>query len=374
MSELLVFSIVTGALLNLFPRYDGVVIEIIGQSRLEPGVQASGSSFRVDLNEAVEWADSEHLPIWIDSIFVDSLAFTVDFSSLIASADWALSGDSMVMIVFARAEAPVDLPPVAWQSPPEPPEFPGTAEWSDSLVYAALESGEGSPWLVNFDTIVIDPGHGGRDPGAVGFSGSCEKDRTLEIALMVRDLLSIRMPELRAVLSRSVDEYVSLGDRTRLANRNRADLFVSIHCNAAVNRTANGYETFFLSLARTDDARVVEMLENNVLELDEVSTLPTDPLSFLLADMAQSIFQNQSSYLAGAVQNSFSRAFPGARDRGVKQAGFYVLRGAYMPAVLVEVAFISNQAEERDLLSLDFRFRAAQAIVESIIMYAEREN
>jgi len=371
MKELLLFYILTGAGLNVFPRYDGVVIEVIGQGRLVPVVHASGSSLRVELNEPLEWDEYGNIPIWIDSFVADSSAFTVGFSSLVSSADWALSGDSMVMIVFARAETPIDLPPVAWQAPPVAPD---TLQWSDSLVYAALESGEGSPWLADFDCIVIDPGHGGRDPGAVGLSGSCEKDRALEMSLMVRDLLFLRMPELRVVLTRNADEYVSLGARTRLANRNRADLFVSIHCNAAVNRTANGYETFFLSRARTDDARTVEMLENNVLEMDEISDAPSDPLSFLLADMAQSIFQNQSSFLAGSVQNNFGGMFPQRRNRGVKQAGFYVLRGAYMPAVLVEVAFISNQAEEQDLLSLDFRFRAAQAIVESIIQYAEREN
>ena len=191
---------------------------------------------------------------------------------------------------------------------------------------------------------------------------------------MVRDLLSIRMPELRVVLTRTTDDYVSLGARTRIANRNRADLFVSIHCNAAENREAHGFETFFLSRARTDDARAVEMLENDVLQMDDLPSVSNDPLSFLLADMAQSIFQNQSSLFAGTVQSGFRTSFPLRRDRGVKRAGFYVLRGAYMPAVLIEVGFISNPDEERELLSLDFRFRAAQAIVEAIMNYAERES
>lgn len=371
MNELLLLSISAAVTLNLFPRYDGVVVELIGQQVLNPIVQASGNTVRIDFNEPVQWLETTSLPIWVDGLSADSSGFTVEFDLLIVSADWALSGDSMSMIVFARAEEEILLPPVAWQAPPVPPD---TTLWSDSLVFAALERGEGSPWLVDFDCIVIDPGHGGRDPGAVGASGSREKDRTLEISLMVRDLLRIRLPELRIVLTRTVDEYVSLGARTRMANRNRADLFVSIHCNAAENRSANGFETYFLSRARTDDARAVQMLENNVLELDEVSSIPDDPLSFLLVDMAQSMFQNQSSHLAGAIQSSFSTAFPVRRDRGVKRANFYVLRGAYMPAVLVEVGFISNPEEEQGLKSLDFRFRAAQAIVESIVEYAERES
>jgi N-acetylmuramoyl-L-alanine amidase len=96
-----------------------------------------------------------------------------------------------------------------------------------------------------------------------------------------------------------------------------------------------------------------------------------DPLTFILADMAQSIFLNNSSALASMVQDRLARTFPGRPNRGVKQAGFHVLRGAYMPSVLVEVAFISNPVEERDLLSLDFRFRAAQAIVDAIAEYSE---
>lgn len=371
MTGFLFLAVLVGISVNLFPRHDGVVVELIGQQKLEPLIQASGNTIRIQMNDQIELTENDLIPIWINQLYSDSSTLTIEFDSMISSADWALSGDSMALLVFARALEPILLPPVAWQAPPAPPD---TSLWSDSLVFAALERGEGSPWLADFDCIVIDPGHGGRDPGAVGLSGSQEKDRTLEIALMVRDLLQIRMPESRIVLTRNVDDYVSLGARTRIANRNRADLFVSIHCNAATNRTANGFETFFLSRARTDDARAVQMLENNVLEMDETSVLPDDPLSFLLADMAQSIFQNQSSHLAGSIQRSFAEAFPVRINRGVKQAGFFVLRGAYMPAVLIEVGFISNPIEEQGLKSLDFRFRAAQAIVDSIIEYAEREN
>ena len=371
MNSFLLLSALAVVNLNLFPRHDGVVAEFVGEQILEPAVWASGNTLRIDFSEPVNFLETRFLPIWIDRLVEDSTGVTIEFDELIESADWALSGDSMAMIVFARAEDAVLLPSVSWQAPPAPPD---TSTWSDSLVFAALERGEGSPWLVDFDCIVIDPGHGGRDPGAVGASGSQEKDRTLEISLMVRDLLRIRLPDLRVVLTRSTDDYVSLGARTRIANRNRADLFVSIHCNAAPNRSAHGFETYFLSRARTDDARAVQMLENNALELDETVAAPEDPLSFLLADMSQSIFQNQSSHLAGAIQSSFSQAFPVRRDRGVKRAGFYVLRGAYMPAVLVEVGFISNLEEEQGLKSLDFRFKTAQAIVESIVEYSEGEN
>jgi len=371
MRELILATAVVSATLTIFPRYDGVVMELAGTGRLSAAVEASGRSVTVQVNQEVTAANPLPLPLWIDQMEAGDSSFTVLFDPLVGNVDFALSGDSMVFLLFARAHEPVELPGVAWQEPPPPPD---TTSFSDSLVFQAFETGGTSPWLADFDCIVIDPGHGGRDPGAIGPAGSHEKDRTLEIALMVRDLLRIRMPDLRVVLTRTTDEYVSLGSRTRLANASRADLFVSIHCNAAENREASGFETFFLSRARTDDARAVEMLENGVLEMDEIPPVPDDPLSFLLADMAQSIFQNRSSMLAGRIQSGFRDTFPQGRDRGVKRAGFYVLRGAYMPAVLVEVGFISNCEEERNLLSLDFRFRAAQAIVEAIMDYSEREN
>lgn len=370
MRELFLIAALFGASLNIFPRYDGVVMEITGDSRLEPALQAWETTVRVDIDEPVLGGEHLHLPIWMDHLALDSCGLTAVFDPRIVSLDWALNGDSTVMLLFASSDEPLELPSVAWQGPPPRPPV---SEVPDSLIFQAFESGGVSPWLSTFDCVVIDPGHGGRDPGAVGPSGTYEKDRVLEISLLVRDLLRIRMPELNVVLTRTDDRYVSLGARTRMANASRADLFISIHCNAAENRDAHGFETFFLSRARTDDARAVEMLENNAIQLDETPAVPDDPLSFLLADMAQSVFQNRSSLLAGTVQSKFRSSFPARRDRGVKRAGFYVLRGAYMPAVLVEVAFISNPTEEGSLLSLDFRFRAAEAIVESIMEYAERE-
>ena len=241
----------------------------------------------------------------------------------------------------------------------------------DSVTLAALESGRESPWLNRFDTVVIDPGHGGRDPGAVGANGSRESDRNLEMALLVRDLLRVRDPGLEVLMTRESDEYVSLGSRTRLANSAMADLFVSIHCNAATNRSARGIETYFLSTARTDDARAVEMLENSVAGLDEVEAAPGDPLAFLLADMAQNIYQDRSSDLAMTIQRSLASRWTESPDRGVKQAGFYVLRGALMPSVLIEVGFISNPAEEQVLNSLDFRLGTAEAIVDAILSFSE---
>ncbi len=293
-------------------------------------------------------------------------------SDLVSSVDWALSADSTTLLVFFRSRETFRLPSLSWLGPPFEPAPPSASASSDSIAIAALSSGLPAPWLEHFDCIVLDPGHGGRDPGAVGAGGSAEKDRNLEIALLVRDLLSVSMPSVRVVMTREDDRYVSLGERTRLANREKADLFVSIHCNASTRREAGGFETFFLSLARTDEARAVAAMENGVVEMDEAaeSDSTAGALSFLLADLAQNLYLSQSSGLAALVQQSLAREWIEGSDRGVKQAGFYVLRGAWMPSILVEVAFISNPGEERLLQDLDFRFGTASAIVAGIEAFA----
>lgn len=363
-------ALVSGVL-SIFPRFDGVVLEIADPGGIGPSpVEVRVTGFRLDVATGTPVIPSiTTMPVWLESLECDSLGFTALLDSSIAAVDFGYNSDSTVFLLFARTSEPVSIPMLAWR---EPPPMPDTSRvWTDSLLFAALERGLESPWLENFDCVVIDPGHGGRDPGAVGPAGTFEKNRTLEMALMVRDLLRARLPNVRVVMTRTADQYVSLGARTRIANLNRADLFVSIHCNASTNRDAYGSETFFLSRARTSDARTVELLENQVVEMDEEDVSPEDPLSFILADMAQSIFLYNSSAMASAIQERLAASFPETRNRGVKQAGFYVLRGAYMPSVLVEVAFISNPDEERSLLSLDFRFKAAQAIVDAIVEYAE---
>lgn len=369
----LLLALLSGVL-SIFPRYDGAILEVSDPGGLDASattVSVSGFHVTVTTGSPVSLLNTS-TPVWLKSLECDSLAFRALLDSSIIAVDYGFNSDSTVFLLFARTSEPVTIPMLAWR---EPPPMPDTSRaWTDSLVFAALERGLESPWLENFDCVVIDPGHGGRDPGAVGPAGTFEKNRTLEIALMARDLLRVRLPHVRVVMTRTTDEYVSLGARTRMANLNRADLFVSIHCNASTNREAFGSETFFLSRARTSDARTVELLENQVVEMDEEAVSPEDPLSFILADMAQSIFLYNSSSLASAIQERLAGSFPESRNRGVKQAGFYVLRGAYMPSVLVEVAFISNPEQERSLLSLDFRFRAAQAIVDAIVAYAEGVN
>lgn len=364
--------------LRVLPRMDGLLLELRGDSLgLSPQVRVEGYSLQLRTSLPME-APGFDSTFWTGPMTLseDSTVLRLEMDSSLTSLDYAFSPDNTVMLLFMRARNRVELPDLAWEGPPPPAEEgdSAAAAYSDSLVYESLQSGETSPWLEDFDCVVLDPGHGGRDPGAVGFSGSYEKDRTLEVALLVRDLLKIRCPNLRVVMTREDDSYVSLGERTRIANRERADLFISIHCNASTNRSARGFETYFLSRARTDDARAVAALENQAARYDEERPATADdPLSFLLADIAQRLYLNHSSELAATIQRRLAAIGAGQPDRGVKQAGFYVLRGAFMPSVLVELAFISNREEERLLQELDFRYRSAEAIVAAIMDFSSTD-
>ena len=215
-------------------------------------------------------------------------------------------------------------------------------------------------------TIVIDPGHGGRDPGAVG-RRSQEKNIVLDIALGLRTKL-VEELGVNVLLTRSTDEFVSLRDRTTFANRNNGDMFISLHLNASQNRSAHGIEVYFLSAARTDEARAVELRENRVVyefEGGAEAVRAYDDLAFILADLLQAEQLEESSDLAVRLQTELVSG-TGAPDRGVKQAGLYVLRGAFMPAVLVELGFISNPAEEDRLLSREYQNRLISAMVAGV--------
>jgi N-acetylmuramoyl-L-alanine amidase len=225
-------------------------------------------------------------------------------------------------------------------------------------------------------TLVLDAGHGGHDSGAVGPGGLMEKDLVLDVTRRVARLLEDRAPGLRVVLSRSADYFVSLKDRTSFANRERADLFVSIHANAHRDNAHEGVETYFLSSEATDTgARQVAALENGVVQLERANDKAGRPdvLRTILWDLAQSEFQLESSRLAEVVQDSMTQSLR-IPNRGVKQAGFYVLGGAAMPAVLIEIGFVTNHKEERKLKDQKYRDEIAKAIVAGIVEYRRQHD
>ena len=219
--------------------------------------------------------------------------------------------------------------------------------------------------------IAIDPGHGGVDNGKVGVTGVLEKDVNLEVALMLRDQLMGSLG-LEVVLTRDTDELIPFDRRIEIANSAVADIFISIHCNGWYSASAGGVETLFLAPARTEDEARLAREENASIRFENPDLDPeeVDDLDFILWDMVQNEFINESSGLAEIVQKELADGLD-IRNRGVKQGGLRVLKGLRMPAVLVELAFLSNPREEKLLTREDFRERVVRGLVEAIRRYQE---
>ncbi len=216
--------------------------------------------------------------------------------------------------------------------------------------------------------IIIDPGHGGRDYGAPGYlKGVHEKDVALQISRRLAKKIRQEL-ECQVFMTRSSDSYLTLEERTAIANTKNADLFISIHTNSHRDRRASGIETYFLNLATDDEAIRVAAIEN------ATSTKNISDLQNILYDLVQNAKINESSRLAGHVQGSMIKHLKRQRysrinDKGVKQAPFYVLLGAQMPAVLVETSFISNPRECKRLVNPKYQERLCEAIVDGIKQY-----
>ena len=217
--------------------------------------------------------------------------------------------------------------------------------------------------------MVLDAGHGGHDPGATGPTGLMEKELVLDVTKRAARLVEQRLG-IKILLSRDGDHFVPLRDRTSFANRAQADVFVSIHANAHREAASEGVETYFLSSEATDNAaRQVAALENSVVQLEKPAARGrTDIVKTILWDLAQSEFQEESSRLAEVVQDSMTQSLR-IPSRGVKQAGFYVLGGAAMPAILIEIGFVTNPKEERKLRDTRYRDDIARAIAAALAEY-----
>jgi len=213
--------------------------------------------------------------------------------------------------------------------------------------------------------IVIDAGHGGEDTGAIGPDGTMEKDITLGVAKALEKKLKERT-DARIILTRQDDTYIPLKERTDIANREKADIFISVHANSAYKSGASGVETFFLSFEASDsDVRHLAALENNIVTVDREETKDSDDLESILWDLAETETHHESALLSELIHNRLIDAM-GGENRGVKQAPFVVLVGATMPAVLVEVGFISNPDEEKKLTLPPVRENIAGAIAEGV--------
>ena len=221
--------------------------------------------------------------------------------------------------------------------------------------------------------IIIDAGHGGRDFGAPGYlKGVHEKDVVLQIARRLAQKIRKEL-KYEVHLTRNSDKFLTLEERTAIANTKNADLFISIHTNSHRNRRAYGIETYFLNLATDDEAIRVAAIEN------ATSTKNISDLQSILSDLMQNAKINESSRLAGYVQSAMvghlrSKRYSRIKDKGVKQAPFYVLLGAQMPAILVETSFISNPRECKRLITPRYQERLCEAIIKGIKTYIKETS
>jgi N-acetylmuramoyl-L-alanine amidase len=222
-------------------------------------------------------------------------------------------------------------------------------------------------------TVVLDPGHGGHDPGAVGPTGVYEKNVVLDIAIRARQILKKTYPDYEVILTRESDVFIPLQKRAAIANEHKADLFVSVHANASANRKARGIETYLLNATNSEDALRTAARENGVSLARMKQT--QNEMDVILTSLASQNKRDESLKLAGNLQKTMvgkmAKRYPQTADHGngVKGAPFYVLVGAEMPASLVEVSFISNREEEKLLKTEAYRQMLAQSIADGISKY-----
>jgi N-acetylmuramoyl-L-alanine amidase len=257
----------------------------------------------------------------------------------------------------------------------EPPQLLVVLETGDVPADAApgyvevVEDGAGERRPLQVKKICIDAGHGGRDFGKESPGGLREKDVNLAIARVVRDRLQQDLG-VEVVMTRDDDRTLGLAERTEIANTAGADLFISIHCNSWFNELTSGFESYFLSPARSESERALARFENQGGGAGGAQAAAGD-VEFILWDLVQNEYIAESSTLAEYIQKEMTARL-GIKSRGVKQANFVVLQGAKMPAVLIETAFLSNPAEEQLLADAGFHGQVAEGLVEAIRRVQER--
>lgn len=243
------------------------------------------------------------------------------------------------------------------------------------LVFSVMYSGPDKKGY-RIKTVVLDAGHGGKDPGAVGLKYH-EKDITLKVALKLGGLIESNYPTVKVVYTRKTDVFVEVYKRAQIANQNKADLFISIHCNSSANKSAYGAETFVLGLHRSEENLEVAKKENAAILLEDDYTDkydgfdPNSPESNIIFSLFQNAFIDQSLLFSQKIQSQIISKL-GLFDRGVKQAGFWVLYKTAMPSVLIEIGFISNKNEELIIGSEEGTTKTAQAIFNAFRTYKEK--
>ena len=227
-----------------------------------------------------------------------------------------------------------------------------------------------------FKTVVIDPGHGGKDPGSPGTGRYkvYEKDIALDISIRLGELIKKEFPEINVIFTRQNDQFVKLSERSQIANSNNADLFISIHCDAFTNEVASGSSTYVIGPHKNESNLKIAMRENSSILLEEnfdieyKGFVPNEPESYIALTMYQSEYIGYALDFASKVQNEFEKSSE-RKNRGVKQAGFLVLSRTTMPSVLIEVGFLTNKKEEDYLISKKGKNEVSFSIFEAFKKY-----
>ena len=221
-------------------------------------------------------------------------------------------------------------------------------------------------------TVIIDPGHGGKDPGAIGYRNIKEKNIVLDISKELGNFLKKEMPELNIIYTREDDTFLGLKNRTDLANKNQGHMFLSVHANASTAKTARGFEIFVLQPNSVDDAIDVAVRENASIIFED------NPEQYeqnqMFASISEKAYLQESEKLAVSINTAVKKELPRTRMRGVKQAGFYVLVGAAMPKVLIEAGFLTNKSEAQLLNKSSYRTQMAYGIFKGVQSYIESYN
>ncbi len=231
---------------------------------------------------------------------------------------------------------------------------------------------EREKWKI--DVVIIDPGHGGKDPGTIGRNGLYEKKATLAIAKAIKEELERRL-DVKVIMTRDRDVFVPLETRTKIANQHGGKLFISIHVDSNPNKNLRGHTVYFLGPAKTEEARKVAQFENSVIRFEDSQNQYANlsDAAFILAANAQNSYNKESQDFADIVDKEVGREC-GSFSHGVRQAGFYVLYGASMPNILLETAFASNLKDEKRLGSKEFHRSIAKSLCNAIIEFKKRHE
>ena len=244
------------------------------------------------------------------------------------------------------------------------------------LIYFPNPAHSQSSNIFGLNTVVIDPGHGGKDPGSLGTGryDIYEKDIALDISIRLGDLIKTEFPEINVIFTRESDQFVKLSERSQIANSNNADLFISLHCDAFTNETASGSSSYVIGPHKSESNLKIAMRENSSILLEEnfdieyEGFIPNEPESYIALTMYQSEYIGYALDFASKVQNEFKKSSE-RKNRGVKQAGFLVLSRTTMPSVLIEVGFLTNKKEEDYLISKKGKNEVSSSIFEAFKKY-----